>query len=147
MTTLSMTDPTNNTTADANVIASNNAAVKAVVNGNIDNANVNSAAAIAVSKLAGKVVSGSDGTTASVLIKCGRTSANSDGAGKVTTTYSGAFPTATDCVIVTAGTASHALTLRTFSQSASTFVTECFAPSGALDPSAAQVIDWIAIGH
>lgn len=52
MTTLNLTDPTNGTVADANTIASNNSAIKAVVNGAIDNTNVAASAAIAVSKLA-----------------------------------------------------------------------------------------------
>lgn len=52
MTTLTLTDPVNGTVADANTIASNNAATKTVVNGNIDNANLASAAAIAATKLA-----------------------------------------------------------------------------------------------
>jgi hypothetical protein len=42
----------NGTVADANTIASNNAATKTVVNGNIDNANMAAAAAVAVTKLA-----------------------------------------------------------------------------------------------
>lgn len=52
MTTLSLTNPVPNTLADANVIASNNAAIIAVINGSIDNSNVASAAGIAYSKLA-----------------------------------------------------------------------------------------------
>lgn len=53
MGTLSLTDPVNGTTADASLIATNNSAIKSVVNGGIDNSNINSSAAIAASKLAG----------------------------------------------------------------------------------------------
>lgn len=60
MGTLSLTDPVNGTTADASVIANNNAATKTVVNGGIDNTNLAAGAAIAISKIAdpgsGKVV-------------------------------------------------------------------------------------------
>lgn len=52
MTTLTTTDAIDGTTATAAFINNNFAAVEAVVNGNLDNANVNAAAAIAVSKLA-----------------------------------------------------------------------------------------------
>lgn len=52
MGTLSLTDPVNGTTADASLIATNNAAIKTVVNGGIDNTNIAAAAAISASKLA-----------------------------------------------------------------------------------------------
>lgn len=52
MTTLALTDATNGTTADASLVNNNNTALKAVINGGIDNTNVISSAAIAVSKLA-----------------------------------------------------------------------------------------------
>lgn len=52
MTNLTTTDAVTDTTATADFINNNFAAVEAVVNGNIDNGNINSAAAIAVSKLA-----------------------------------------------------------------------------------------------
>lgn len=51
MGTLSLTDPVNGTTADASLIASNNSAIKTVVNGGIDNTNISSGAAIAGSKI------------------------------------------------------------------------------------------------
>ena len=53
MTTLALTDATNGTTADASLVNNNNTATKAVVNGNLDNANLSAGAAIAASKLAG----------------------------------------------------------------------------------------------
>lgn len=53
MTTLSLTDVTNGTTADATVISNNNAAIKTVVNGNIDNGNIAASAGIAIDKLSG----------------------------------------------------------------------------------------------
>jgi hypothetical protein len=52
MGTINLTDPSNGTTADADLIANNNAVLEATINGDIDNANVASDAAIAVSKLA-----------------------------------------------------------------------------------------------
>lgn len=52
MGTLSLTDPVNGTIADASTIAANNAAIKTVVNGGLDNTNIASGAAIAASKLA-----------------------------------------------------------------------------------------------
>lgn len=52
MGTLTLTDPVNGTSNDATTIASNNSAVKAVINGGIDNTNVSGSAALAVSKLA-----------------------------------------------------------------------------------------------
>lgn len=56
MGTLSLTDPVNGTTADATLIATNNAAIKTTVNGGIDNSNISSSAAIALSKLASTIV-------------------------------------------------------------------------------------------
>jgi hypothetical protein len=53
LTQLSLTDPVNGTTADASVIATNNANIRAVINGGIDNGNINASAGIAASKLAG----------------------------------------------------------------------------------------------
>src|SRR3954465_11777658 len=52
MATLTLTDPTNNTTADATVISSNNTAIKALVNGGLQNDNIASNASISYSKLA-----------------------------------------------------------------------------------------------
>lgn len=52
MGTLSLTDPTNGTTADASLIANNNSAIKTVVNGGLDNTNLAAGAAIAPSKVA-----------------------------------------------------------------------------------------------
>jgi len=52
MTTLVTTDVTDGTTIDASDLNNNLTAIKAVVNGNIDNSNVSSGAGIAVSKLA-----------------------------------------------------------------------------------------------
>jgi hypothetical protein len=52
MTVLSLTNPTPGTTADANMIASNNAAIIAVVNGGLTDGNIQAAAGIAASKLA-----------------------------------------------------------------------------------------------
>jgi hypothetical protein len=49
--TLNLTDPVNGTTADASLIADNNTAIKAVVNGGIDNTNIASGADIDVSKI------------------------------------------------------------------------------------------------
>lgn len=72
MGTLSLTDPVNGNTADASVIATNNAAIKTVVNGGIDNTNIASGAAIAASKLANypsdntKFLNGSGAWTAPV---------------------------------------------------------------------------------
>lgn len=51
MGTLSLTDPVNGTTADATLIATNNAAIKTVVNGGIDDSNLASGADISISKL------------------------------------------------------------------------------------------------
>ena len=53
MGTLALTDPTNGTTADASLVANNNTAIKAVVNGGIDNGNISVSAGIAASKLSG----------------------------------------------------------------------------------------------
>lgn len=71
MTTLALTDPVNGTVADANLIASNNAAIKTVINGGIDssnitdgaitNADISASAAIAGSKL-GTGLNGPPGT-------------------------------------------------------------------------------------
>jgi hypothetical protein len=52
MTTITTTDVTNGTLTDASVMNANFGAVKTVVNGNIDNANIASGAAIALTKLA-----------------------------------------------------------------------------------------------
>lgn len=52
MGTVTTTDVVNGTTADAGVVNANFAAVKAVVNGGIDNSNLSGSAAIDVSKLA-----------------------------------------------------------------------------------------------
>lgn len=52
MSTISTTDVVNGTTTDASVINNNFTNVKDVVNGNIDNGNISTNAAIAVSKLA-----------------------------------------------------------------------------------------------
>lgn len=65
MTTLSLNDPANGTTADANLIAGNNSAIEAVVNGHIDNSNIAAAAAIAASKIAGGMVNLYDSTLSS----------------------------------------------------------------------------------
>ena len=53
MGTLSLTDPQNGTLADASVIATNNSAIKTVVNGGLDDTNIHSAAGIQASKLNG----------------------------------------------------------------------------------------------
>jgi hypothetical protein len=50
--TLSLTDPANGTTADASLIADNNAAIKTVVNGGIEDSNIADDAAIDASKIA-----------------------------------------------------------------------------------------------
>jgi hypothetical protein len=50
--TLSLTDPVNGTTADATLIATNNAAIKTVVNGGIEDVNIAADAALSVAKLA-----------------------------------------------------------------------------------------------
>lgn len=52
MTTITTTDVTNGTLTDATVMNANFGAIKTVVNGNIDNANIASNAAIALTKLA-----------------------------------------------------------------------------------------------
>lgn len=52
MGSLTLTDPVNGTTADASLIATNNAAIKTVVNGGLDNSNIAADAAIAPSKFA-----------------------------------------------------------------------------------------------
>lgn len=53
MTTLTLSDPVNDTTADADVIANNNAAIKAVVNGSLDSNNLKPSANILASQLFG----------------------------------------------------------------------------------------------
>lgn len=52
MPTVSLTDPSNGTTADANLISNNNSALETLLNGGLDNVNVSPSAALAVSKLA-----------------------------------------------------------------------------------------------
>lgn len=52
MPTITLSDPANGTSADATLIANNNAALKTLLNGGIDNSNVAAGAAIAGSKLA-----------------------------------------------------------------------------------------------
>lgn len=68
MTQISTTDVVTGTTADPAVINNNFAAVRNSVNGNLDNANINASAAIAVSKLApgtnGQVLTTSGGAAA-----------------------------------------------------------------------------------
>jgi len=59
MGTLTLTDPVNGTTIDASLHATNNANIKTVVNGGIDNTNISSGAAIAVAKIAGAGTAGS----------------------------------------------------------------------------------------
>jgi hypothetical protein len=63
MGTLSLTNPSNGTTTDANVIANNNDAIEACVNGGLDNANISGSAGIGVTKLA----AGTDGTNLVVV--------------------------------------------------------------------------------
>lgn len=53
MAVLNLNDPVNGTTADATLIATNNAAIKTVVNGGLDNDNIASGAGIDLSKLDG----------------------------------------------------------------------------------------------
>lgn len=52
MGSISLTDPTNATTADANLIANNNSALETLLNGGLDNTNVAADADLSVSKLA-----------------------------------------------------------------------------------------------
>lgn len=51
MATLALTDPVQGTTTDANIMASNNAAIKAVVNGGIDATNISTAATPTITAL------------------------------------------------------------------------------------------------
>lgn len=67
MGTLTLTDPVNGTNADASVIASNDAAIKAVVNGGLDNTNISASAGIVRSKIAGPVTALATATPAGTV--------------------------------------------------------------------------------
>lgn len=53
MTTLTLSDPANETTADADQISNNNAAIEAVINGGLDTNNLKPSAGIVASQIAG----------------------------------------------------------------------------------------------
>lgn len=63
MATVTLTDPENGQTTDANVIANNNSALETCLNGGVDNTNISASAAISVSKLA----AGANGTRLQVV--------------------------------------------------------------------------------
>jgi len=143
MTTLTLTDPVNGQVADANQIASNNSAIKTVINGGIDNSNVATSAGIAISKLASAVFQINEGSTAHPqLVKIGRKTASNDGSGNVTVTYSAAFPTATDFVYVVNASGATDPFFRVGTVTASSFV--AFFNVGIVH---AQDFYWLAIGH